>query len=218
MNSFAKPDFVVEESQIQITPNILSVLDAKCTVKARVFNIGKATGDSVTLLVKRKYANGSDTVLFSKKIQSVRFSDSVSIEVPLLGLRDKGTNEIIVSIDNDNQYDELSETNNTASKSFTIFEDELTPVYPANFAIVNRQNIKLSSSTANPIVASRQYLMEMDTTELFNSPVKVSKNIVSTGGLIEFDPATTFSDSTVYYWKIGRVNGSQFIFKYGETF
>ena len=213
MNSFAKPDFVVEESQIQITPNILSVLDAKCTVKAKVFNVGKATGDSVTLLVKRKYANGTDTVLFFKKIQSVRFSDSVSVEVPLLGLRDKGTNEIIVSIDNDNQYDELSETNNTASKSFTIFEDELTPVYPANFAIVNRQNIKLSSSTANPVVASRQYLMEMDTTELFNSPLKVSKNMVSTGGLIEFDPGTTFSDSTVYYWRVAPASSGDIRWK-----
>ena len=87
---------------------------------------------------------------------------------------------------------ELSETNNSAYKSFTVFEDELSPVYPSNFAIVNRQNIKLAASTANPLVPSRQYLMEMDTTELFNSSFKISKSIVTTGGLIEFDPGIRF--------------------------
>ncbi len=203
MNSFAQPDYVVEESQIQVIPNILSVADANFTVKAKVFNIGKATNDSVSLEVRRKYGNGlPDTLLFSQKWKPIKYEDSITIVVPMKGLRESGANQIIVTADYNNALTELSETNNSASKSFTVFEDELSPVYPSNFAIVNRQNIKLAASTANPLVPSRQYLMEMDTTELFNSPFKITKNIVTTGGLIEFDPGTSFTDSTVYYWRV----------------
>lgn len=202
LNTFAQPDFVVEEPQIRIVPNILSVVDNKFVVKVQVYNIGKATGDSVLLQIKHTYQNGTDSLIFNKKIPSVRFTDSVSIEVPIVALRDKGENKITISIDPDNKYAELSEVNNTATKTFTIFEDELTPVYPYNLSIVNRSNIKLAASTANPLVESRNYLMELDTTELFNSSLKVSRNIASAGGLIEFDPGIAFTDSTVYYWRV----------------
>ena len=219
MNSAPQPDFAVEEPQIRIVPNILSVADTKFTVKVQVYNLGKAIGDSVTLQVRHRYPNGTDSVLLNEKIKSVRFTDSVSIEVPIVGSRDKGENQIIVAIDPDNQYTEISELNNTASKTFTIFEDELTPVYPFNFSIVNRNNIKLSASTANPLVESRQYLMEIDTTELFSSASKVSRNVTSVGGLIEFDPGITFTDSTVYYWRVApatsgaiRWNSASFIY------
>jgi hypothetical protein len=224
VNSFPQPDFVVEEPQIRIVPNILSVADTKYVVKVQVYNIGKASGDSVTLQIRHMYPNGTDSLLFNKKIKSIRFTDSVSLEVPIVGLRDKGENKIIVSIDADNRYSELSETNNTASKTFTIFEDELTPVYPYNFSIVNRSNIKLAASTANPLVESRNYVMELDTTELFNSSLKVIRNVTSAGGLIEFDPGIAFTDSTVYYWRVApatsgviRWNTASFIYIKGNN-
>ncbi len=224
MNSFSQPDFAVEDPQIRIVPNILSVADSKFTVKVQVYNLGKAVGDSVTLQVKHTYPNGTDSLIFNKKIKSVRYTDSISIEVPIVGNRDKGENKIIVSIDPDNQYAETSELNNTVSKTFTIFEDELTPVYPYNFSIVNRSNIKLSASTANPLVESRQYLMEIDTTELFSSPFKVSRNTSSVGGLIEFDPGISFTDSTVYYWRVApatsgsiRWNTASFVYLPGNS-
>lgn len=224
MNTFSQPDFVVEEPQIRTVPNILSVADSKFVVKAQFFNIGKAAGDSVKVQVKHVYPNGTDSLIFNKNIKSVRYTDSVSIEVPIAGSRDKGENKIIVSIDTDNRYSELGEANNTASKTFTIFEDELTPVYPYNFSIVNRSNIKLAASTANPLVESRNYLMELDTTELFNSPLKVSRNTASAGGLIEFDPGIAFTDSTVYYWRVApataeviRWNTASFIYLAGSS-
>ena len=208
MNSFPKPDFVIEDPQVVVSPNILSVADAKFTIKAQVLNIGKATGDSVRIQVRRQYPNGTDTLIYSKKIRSVRYADSIAVDVAIDALRDKGENKVTVTVDSDNKYDELSESNNTASKTFTIFEDELIPVYPYNFAIVNRNNIKLAASTANPLVESRQYMMEIDTTENFNSSLKVSRTVASAGGLIEFDPGITFTDSTVYYWRVAPITTS----------
>ena len=74
-------------------------------------------------------------------------------------------------------YDELSELNNSITKSFFIYEDELKPVYPYNFAIVNKPGIKLIASTASPISPLKQYVMEIDTTELFNSSLKYTESL-----------------------------------------
>lgn len=205
MNSFASPDFVVEDPQIRIEPNIVSVADSKFTIKAYIYNIGKATGDSVTVQVKQQYPDGTTAVIYQKRIKSVRYVDSLTLDVPIVSSRDKGDNRITVTIDSDNKYVESSELNNTATRLFSIFEDELRPVYPYNYSIVNKTNIKLIASTANPLIASRQYAMEIDTTENFNSTFKVAKTIAASGGIIEFDPGVSFKDSTVYYWRVAPV-------------
>ena len=208
LNSSAKPDFAVEEPQVFINPSFISVADNKFSVKAYFYNLGKATGDSVSVLMKRIYPNGTSEIIVSKNIQSVRFKDSVILELPIVASRDKGQNQLIVSIDNTGRYDELSESNNTITKTFFIYEDELNPVYPYNFSIVNKSGIKLVASTANPVSPLRNYAMEIDTTELFNSSAKVAKTISSFGGELEFDPGIAFSDSSVYYWRVAPVPAS----------
>jgi hypothetical protein len=206
VNGQPRPDFAVEDPQVFINPSFISVADNSFNVKAYFYNLGKAAGgDSVSILVTRRYPDNSTATIVSKRIPVVKFIDSISLTIPIVPTRDKGQNYITVSIDNDNRFAELSETNNTVIKSFFIYEDELTPVYPYNFAIINKNTGKLVASTANAIVPARQYAMEFDTTELFNSPTKISKTVTSVGGEIEFDPATTFADSTVYYWRVAPV-------------
>ena len=114
-------------------------------------------------------------------------------------------NKISICVDADNDADEIYETNNCITKDVFIYEDEARPVYPYTYAIVNKQDIKLIASTANPFSGLKQYTMEMDTTEFFNSSSKVSSTISSTGGVLEFNPGVTFIDSTVYYWRVAPV-------------
>lgn len=215
-----KPDFVIEDEQVSVSPNFISVLDNQFTIKAYLHNIGKAVGDSVNVLIKRQYPNGVTENIFNKKIVSVKYKDSVIITLPIDVLRDKGNNSITVTIDNNNLYDELSENNNSITKNFVIYEDELKPIYPQNFAIINKSKIKVAASTANPLTSTRQYVMEMDTTTLFNSMFKITKVISSFGGLLEFDPGISFKDSVVYFWRVAAVpndgayrwNNSSFVY------
>ena len=205
INAFARPDFAIEEPDVVINPTVVSVANSTFNVKTYFYNIGKATGDSVSVTIKRQYPDGTLETVIAKKIRAVRYTDSLSLDLPLIASRDKGQNKIIVSIDDDNKYDEASETNNTATKTFLIYEDVVTPVYPYNYSIVNKAAFKLAASTADPTLPSRQYVMEIDTTELFNSSFKVNKTIASLGGLVEFDPGVSFTDSTVYYWRVAPV-------------
>ena len=79
----------------------------------------------------------------------------------------------------------------------------LKPVYPYDYSIVNEQNVKLMVSSADPFAASQEYMMEMDTTETFDSPFKISQFAnYYLAVLFEFNPGITFTDSMVYYWRV----------------
>lgn len=226
INWHTKPDFVIEDPQVVINPSFISVADNSFKVKCYFYNIGKATGDSVSVIITQQYPDGTKADLFHQRIKSVRYIDSVLLTVPIVASRDKGENKLTVTIDDNFKYDELSESNNTVTKSFFIYEDELRPVYPYNFAIVNKSGVKLYASTADPLSASRPYVMEMDTTELFNSSLKTTQNITSTGGVLEFTPSIALTDSTVYYWRVAPVpadglyrwNTSSFVYLPGSSF
>ncbi|KAA9039250.1 hypothetical protein FW778_10490 [Ginsengibacter hankyongi] len=202
INPHPKPDYVIEDPQVKVNPSFISVSESSFQLDAKAFNIGKATGDSITFEVKRTYPNGVTDVIFRKKIPGIRYADSIRISIPIISTRDKGLNKITVTIDADNEVDELSENNNSITRDVYIYQDEATPVYPYNFAIVNVGNQKLYASTSDPLSTAKDYVMEIDTTLLFNSSIKVNKTVNSPGGVIEFDPGLSYTDSTVYYWRV----------------
>ncbi len=111
-----------------------------------------------------------------KRIAGIRYADSIQIVIPIISTRDKGLNKITVTIDADNEVSEMSENNNSITREVFIYEDEATPAYPYNFAIINIANQKLYASTANPFSTAKDYVMEIDTTLLFNSSLKDKQN------------------------------------------
>jgi hypothetical protein len=202
INPQSKPDYIIEDPQVKINPAFISVSENSFMLEAKAYNIGKAINDSIYFEVKRTYPNGITEVIFRKRIPGIRYADSIKISIPIISTRDKGLNKITVTIDADNEVSELSENNNSITRDVYIYEDEATPSYPYNFAIINVANQKLYASTANPFSPAKDYVMEIDTTLLFNSSLKVSRALNSTGGVLEFDPGFSYADSTVYYWRV----------------
>ncbi len=205
MYMFNQADYVVEDPQIKISPSFISVADNSFKIVAKYFNIGRAVGDSMVLEIKRQMPDGSIVVLARNKVPGIRYSDSIVLNVPINPLTDKGTNKLIVTVDADFNVAETSESNNSVTKEFYIIEDEARPVSPHNYSIVSKERIDFFASIANPFSQSKNYIMEVDTTELFNSSLKASKTLSSSGGILQFDPGITFMDSTVYYWRIAAV-------------
>ena len=205
MNGFPKPDYVIEDQLVKVSPPFISVAETRFRVDAKFMNIGRAINQNTIVELKRTYPNGTTEVIQRDTLPGIRAIDSLTYFIPIIATRDKGLNKITVTLDPDNLVDEVFETNNSVTKDVFIFEDEARPVFPYNYAIINRQNIKLIASTANPFASLKQYRMEIDTTEFFNSPVKVTSTINSTGGVLEFSPGLTFVDSMVYYWRVAPV-------------
>ena len=211
------PDYVVEEPQVVINPQFVSIAETTFTARIKLYNIGKAVKDSITVEVKRQYPDNSIVTLLRKKIPGILYTDSLVLTVPIIATRDKGLNKLIIKVDADEVVTEITETNNTVTKEFYIYEDEARPISPYNFAIVNTSTLKLYASTANPLSTLKQYVLEMDTSELFNSPAKISKTISSVGGLLEFDPGVSLKDSTVYYWHVSLVPASGGDYHWNES-
>jgi hypothetical protein len=205
LNQQSKPDYDVEASQVVINPNFVSVANNFFSVNARFYNLGKAIADSITVLIARKYPDGSSTVLLRKRIRGIAYSDSVQLSVPIVANRDKGQNYITVTINSDNDVSEITTNNNSVVTSVYIYEDGATPIYPYNYALINTSTQKLYASTSDPFFPSAQYVMEIDTTTLFNSPGMVSKFVTTVGGEMEFDPGISYRDSVVYYWRVAMV-------------
>lgn len=221
-----KPDYAIEDPYLKVNPAFISVAEDHFNVKAQMFNLSKAIDKKIVVELRRTYPNLTTEVIRRDTIPGIRFTDSLSYDIDIVPTRDKGLNKISICIDADNDVDELYETNNCITKDVFIYEDEARPVFPYNFSIVNKQNIKLVASTANPFSTMKQYTMEMDTTEFFNSPAKITRTLSSTGGVLEFDPGITFTDSTVYYWRVTPVapggppvwNKSSFVYLNPATF
>ena len=119
-------------------------------------------------------------------MRGIRNRDSLNITVPINPTTDKGLNKITVTLDETNRTDELFENNNSVTKEFYVFEDELRPSFPYNYSIINQSPITFVASTANPLSGDRQFVMEVDTTELFNSPFKKTYNTNGPGGVVQF--------------------------------
>ena len=216
-NSHPKPDYVVESSTIKVSPSLISIVEPSFKVDAKFLNIGKVENKDIAVEVKRQYPAGNIVSVYKDTIPGILFQDSISISLPINPLTDKGLNKIIVSVDVDNNADEIFETNNSVIKDVFIFEDDIRPVYPLNFAIINKQNIKLQASTANAMSPSRQYRMELDTTEFFNSTLKRSQSFTSIGGVLEFTPGITFIDSVVYYWRVSPLDNQSNPLKWNNS-
>ncbi len=214
INNFSKPDYTIEEPLVKLSPNLISVADNNFTISIKYRNIGKATSDSIRILVQRQLPDNSILTLYNQKRLAPANEDSLTIIQIINPLTDKGSNNIIVSLDEGNFVDELCETNNKVIKNFFIFEDELRPIYPYDFSIVNSPSVIFSASTANPLLAEREYVMQLDTTKNFNSSFRKEYTTSGAGGLIQF-PTTnlTFNNGTVYYWRtaIKPLNNNAFI-------
>jgi hypothetical protein len=224
LNEQKLPDYDIEAQNVKVSPSFISVADNSFNVTATFYNLGKAVSDSITVLFTRKYPDGTSVTLLKKRIPGIRFSDSIQIQVPIVATRDKGQNYITVTVNSDNDVSETTLTNNVVTTSLFVYQEELTPIYPYNYAIINIPTQKLYASTANPLAPVTQYLMEMDTTESFNSSLKISKNINSVGGVFEFDPGISYRDSTVYYWRTsivpaqnGQYHWNEFSFVYIDS-
>ena len=206
--SSEKPDLAVEDHMISLDPKFVKVSDLDFKINASFVNLGRSMNRPVVVELKRTYPNQLVEVVRRDTIVFTKYSDSLIYQIPVVASRDRGLNKFTFTLDADGQIDETFETNNSVVKEVYIIEDDVTPVYPYNFSIVSDPNIKLVASTANAFAETRTYMLEIDTTSRFNSPMKVSRTTTNSGGPIEFSPGMSFQDSTVYYW---RVADQQFV-------
>ncbi|RXK62455.1 hypothetical protein ESA94_05485 [Lacibacter luteus] len=223
--SHVKPDFAIEDAMVKVSPEFISIAETEFDASVKIVNTGRSVKDSVHVRITRIAPDGTTSIAYDQKVGHIPNADSIKLKLPIDPFKHKGTNKLKIEIDPENNIDESCEINNTVTKEFFIFEDEIRPIYPYNYSIINKQNVTYYSSTANPLGTLRKYYFQLDTTATFNSPFRKFDSTNSVGGLIGFTPAgVNFVNNNVYYWRVGMQpdanspvlwNGFSFQYKQG---
>ena len=200
INSFPKPDYVITTPDIYF--DITSQPDS-ITVFAVMTNVGKAIEDSMIVRIQRDFPNGSSDTMYTQ-VLTPKYKDTVAFVMPLDIQRSVGLNQFTVWLDYFGTIDELDEGNNrnTPTATLLIPGSAIVPIYPYNFAVIPTDTVTLKASTINPMEPYRAWRFEIDTTDLFNSPFRISAQVYDSGGVVSWHPNITFPDSTVYFWRI----------------
>ncbi len=207
----ALPDFHISKENIQAIPNNVSTAKDSFSLAIKCFNLGKATTATVDLKIEHINPKGTSSTINNINISNLWNENNHVISIPIDKINDVGLNKYIVTIDPDNNISEMNENNNSSSFELFIYSDNLIPVYPHEFAIVNEKPLTLKASTLNPFRGKAAYVLEIDTTELFNSPLKQQLKTTNIGGIVQWQPNINYIDSTVYYWRAAmdsNVNGT----------
>ncbi|NUO01769.1 MAG: efflux RND transporter permease subunit [Saprospiraceae bacterium] len=208
-----KPDFFINSNSPKFEPEAINAQMDSFDFRFSLVNAGRASVDSVEVLIRRTLPRNIELELPKMKVPAPKYENSVVIRIPVLGKLAIGENRFRITVDPGNAIPEtpvpIAEQNNEllnnlgeAGITKYIFDNGVNIAWPPNFAIVGQAPVSLYASTADIFASERNYLMEIDTTEWFNSPQLRRTTIRQKGGLLPWTPDVNWQDSTVYYWRV----------------
>ena len=206
-----KPDYTIGQDLELLTPNLTTSLDS-FDIKIPLYNLGKSIDTTVVINFSIKYPNNEEVYLFNDTIQAPKYLSELTYKIPVID-KEKiaGLNRLLINIDVFNEVEEQSnggETNNKLVytdnlEGFPILftSNDLSPILPFNFHQKTEDDFTLFSTSNNINEYETSYLLEIDTSNFFNSPSKINLQQSSKGGLIEWNNVPSFNSEEVYYWR-----------------
>lgn len=206
------PDYIVNKSSIKFEPEEPTNGD-DISITFKVSNVGRTSTDSFNIRIDRIFADGSVGTVWEARELTPTSEAEFTYTMPAIPTG-AGLNKFKIIVDAEAEITELpnpsAESNNFEIESLFVLNNVVDPVNPSNFGIANDPNNIVLQAAIDPDFANVNllYAIEIDTTELFNSPLKDSTTITQTGGILEWEPTVAYTDSTVYYWR-ARVEPGQ---------
>ncbi|MFY0642950.1 MAG: hypothetical protein JXR19_00630 [Bacteroidia bacterium] len=219
-----KPDYEIV-GPVNVTPSDVTAESDSFALNFSIFNHGKSfKSDTPNVYVEVKYNNDSIRRFGPRSFEHVHNSLDVQFYIKN-NEWSAGQNQFTIIIDSGNYIDELAplgEFNNTRLVDFFMPSNSIYPVYPPKDGIINETEVLLQAQNNNLLGSFTDYIFEIDTTPLFNSPLKLNSGPVSGANLIEHRFNLLPFDSLDYFWRV-RLDeddtkwvGSTFSFIYGS--
>ncbi len=196
-----KPDYAVENSGI-----ILASLDGQPVtslsnsfgIKIIRKNIGATGNIAVPVRIIRTLSNNTSKT-YDSTFSNLFYQDTVVFKLKREA-NGAGVNEFTVVIDPLNTIKEISKLNNTATLIATLPSNSTKNLFPAALAITNKQSVSLVFQATDLISSTRDFQIQIDTVNTFNSPYLKSQTI--SAKVLARLPITLLSkDSATYYWR-----------------
>jgi len=229
------PDYIVDIKSIGSEPADITIIDQTYDINFDVVNLGKYIDSDLKIVLSHYLPDGSLFKTYNKIIPAPAYRTRISIPIVNAGLLALGKNRIDIEVDVDNDIAErplpYAEDNNLLSNiteengyNYFITGSTVIPVYPPEFAIVNDSDITFIASGVNAFRSETKYQIQLDTSELFESPL-LNDEITLSGGTVKWNPNFNYQNDIVYYWRVTPLiedeelqwQNSSFIYLSNET-
>ena len=210
---FEEPDYTIDNSSVSSEPSIISPENDEFKIIYEILNLGESIPDSINIRAIQSLPDGTAFDTLYRRIPGPSYSELDTFTFTNPGLRGIGENCISIEVNYDQLISEKplpeAQTNNLLGYNegedgfcFFVLDNSASPIFPEEFSIVNGDQPRLIASTSNILAENKTYIMEMDTTSLFNSDVKETKIFTDAGGSLIWNPETVFQPGEVYYWRV----------------
>ena len=199
--NYSKPDYTIKSDGFFITPDNVTALSDSFTVGIVVRNLGRASADSISIKLKRTLPNGATSFLENRRIKAPSYIDTVYYTIKSKDIATRGLNRFEATADALNNVTETNEINNTSYWDYLIRSNSVNVLYPEAFAITPNTNVDLVFENSNLFAINKDYVVELDTTQKFNSAYKQSFSVNSPTALVRVSVSVLPQDSVVYYWR-----------------
>jgi len=141
-----KPNFVTLSEDIDINTDLITDLQDSVEVGFMIFNYGTVLQDSLEILVLHSYQTQVDSIPLRIKIPN--FKDSLSVKLAVKDM--SGNHQMIINLDPQNNFEELSKEDNISSVSFYVASSSIRPII--QYQVENGFNaiIALLNPTSDP--------------------------------------------------------------------
>jgi hypothetical protein len=202
-----KTDYALYDSLLFITPKGTIATSPTFNIAIPVINLGKTDNELLKIRVKQTFPDKTFKITDSS-FQPVNLLDTLYFVINRKNTNIQGINKFDIYVNYDSSVKEMSYANNHASFSHYFEGNNVRALFPTDYNIENVDTPTLIAQSRNPLAFNTGIYFEMDTTDLFNSPLKQSSGLLKSTSLITWKPrlnnrdkAGNAIDSTVYYWR-----------------
>ncbi|WP_333820123.1 C25 family cysteine peptidase [Ohtaekwangia sp.] len=197
-----KPDLEINNKNIYLESfdgGQVTALTDSFALRIIVRNFGRAQQDTMRIEVKR-YLNDNSVIVYDSLYPSTLYSDTLALIIRRGRENGSGNNRFEITVDPDSVISELRKDNNTASYELPIALNGTMNLYPVDFSIVHAKDVMLSFQTTDLLSAEREFTIEVDTVNTFDSPYK--KTLTAKGTVLARQSiAMLQADTLAYYWR-----------------
>ncbi|MDQ2657581.1 MAG: C25 family cysteine peptidase, partial [Bacteroidota bacterium] len=198
-----KPDYAPAEDGLYVSSlngEPITALTESFRLQVPVSNFGMARPESMRINVKREFNEGQ-VIEYDTIVPTVLYADTISMLIRNTNTNGYGINRFTVHVDADNIINELNEENNIVSLDYFIPQNTTKNLFPYNYSIVRDRNVQLSFQYTDVLSGPRDYELQIDTTDTFDSGFR--KEFVVHSAVLGRQSVTLLNeDSVAYYWRV----------------
>ncbi len=209
-----RADFQMTQDQIRITPEVPIPNDEALSVAVRLKDRGLVPADSITVQLIHIGPDGSEAPYFLR-VAPFRLTEDIVFSIPI-DREDVGVNRFQVTIDPENEYGEVLETNNTAERSHVIFSTEVSLIAPLNMNAAASTRPRLRATFPPQDEEGATLLFELDTVPTFDSPNLRTFSTPATGPFVVWEITDPLENEQAYFWR-ARIETSDGLINWQEA-